>query len=193
MNATGSALRISAAAMIVALSVVISGMPSLPGPITKFSGFPLLLGGLLIGPRTAFAVGCLTDLVGFMIRPTGAFFPGFTLTQGLTALLPALAVGKREPITWLSNSKVIHESKRMLILAYLRILLVFGATQFLTSVLMVSYFTSKIVLGTPLEYELVKTAIAQITHVPVYAFMALAVLRGLSHTDLYPRLLKARR
>ncbi len=179
--------------MIVALSVVISGMPSLPGPITKFSGFPLLLGGLLIGPRTAFAVGCLTDLVGFMIRPTGAFFPGFTLTQGLTALLPALAVGKREPITWLSNSKVIHESKRMLILAYLRILLVFGATQFLTSVLMVSYFTSKIVLGTPLEYELVKTAIAQITHVPVYAFMALAVLRGLSHTDLYPRLLKARR
>lgn len=179
--------------MIVALSIVISGMPSLPGPITKFSGFPLLLGGLLIGPRTAFAVGCLTDLVGFMIRPTGPFFPGFTLTQGLTALLPALAVGRREPITWTRQGEAKSESENMLVSSYLRILMVFGVTQFITSVLMVSYFKSKIVLGTPLEYELINTSIAQAVHVPVYAFMALAVLRGLSRTDLYARLLKARR
>ena len=77
--------------------------------------------------------------------------------------------------------------------AYLRLLGIFGVTQAITSVLMVSYFTSKIVQGTPFELELFNRTLAQLTHVPVYAFMALAVLRALAETDLYPRLLKARK
>ena len=100
MKTSTSALRIAVAAMLVALSFVTSLLPSLPGPITKFNGFPLLLGGLLVGPRTGFAVGCIADLLGFMVRPTGPFFPGFTLTQGLTALIPALFARMVDPLTW---------------------------------------------------------------------------------------------
>ena len=191
MKTSTSALRISVAAMLVALSFVTSLLPSLPGPITKFNGFPLLLGGLLVGPRTGFAVGCIADLLGFMVRPTGPFFPGFTLTQGLTALIPALFARKVDPLTW-RRSKT-EEKEVGLVGAYLRLLGIFGVTQAITSVLMVSYFTSKIVQGTPFELELFNRTLAQLTHVPVYAFMALAVLRALAETDLYPRLLKARK
>ncbi|MFA7484183.1 MAG: folate family ECF transporter S component [Vulcanimicrobiota bacterium] len=189
----GSAQRIALGAMIVALCFVISLLPSFPGPITKFAGFPLLLGGMLVGPRTGFAVGCLTDLLGFAFRPTGPFFPGFTLTQGLTAMIPGLLTMNRDPFTW---KKLGHEERpgsADKVACFFRLLAIFGLTQVLTSVLMVSFFRAKIVAGTPLMLELTTRAIAQATHVPVYAFMAYWILSALSETDLYERLLKARK
>jgi len=193
MKTGSSALRIAVAAMLVALSLIISMLPSLPGPITKFSGFPLLLGGLLVGPRTSFTLGCLTDLIGFMLRPTGWFFPGFTLTQGLTCLIPALFARGKDPYTWREEKSEDREPRGGSVGAYLRLLLIFAVTQSITSVWMVSFFTAKVVAGTPLVYELTKRSIAQAMHVPVYAFLALAILRALSETDLYKRLLRARR
>lgn len=190
MNSGAVARRVAVAAMIIALSLVTSLLPSLPGPITKFQGLPLMLGGLLIGARTGFAVGCITDLIGFVLRPTGFFFPGFTLTQALTASLPGLMSSGRDPLTW---KKLDEDSEPATSFSYLRILGIFGVTQLLTSVLMVSYFTSEFVRGTPLELELTTRAIAQAMHVPVYAFLALAILRALAETDLYRRLLKSRR
>ena len=188
----GSAQRVALGAMIVALSFVISLLPTIPGPITKFTGFPLLMGGLLVGPRTGFAVGCLTDLIGFAFRPTGPFFPGFTLTQGLTCMLPGLFSRKRDPYTWREPDSELKTSRGGAVGAYLRLLGIFGVTQFITSVLFVSYFRSKIVAGTPLMYELTTRAIAQLTHVPFYAFLAYAILQALSQTELYERILKAR-
>ena len=193
MKARRTALRIAVAAMLVALSYVVSILPSLPGPMTKFSGFPLLLGGLLVGPRTGFAVGCLTDLIGFVFRPTGWFFPGFTLTQGLTAMLPGVFSKDKDPFTWRGVDDESELPKGGLLGSYLRIFAIFAVTQFFTSVLLVSLFRSKIVAGTPLLYELSTRAIAQATHVPVYAFLALMVLRALSQTDLYKRVLRARK
>ena len=76
--------------------------------------------------------------------------------------------------------------------AYLRLLGIFAVTKAVTSVLLVSYFTSK-VAGTPISYELAHRALIQAVHVPIYALLAVAVLSGLSGTDLYERLLKARR
>ena len=167
----GSAQRIALGAMIVALSFVISLLPTLPGPITKFAGFPLLLGGML-GPRTGFAVGCLTDLIGFAFRPTGPFFPGFTLTQGLTCMLPGLFTRLRDPFTWREPDSEVKIPRGGSVGAYLRIFGIFA--------------------GTPLMYELNTRALAQLTHVPVYALMAFAILQTLSQTELYERILKAR-
>ena len=188
----GSAQRIALGAMIVALSFVISLLPTFPGPITKFAGFPLLLGGMLLGPRTGFAVGCLTDLIGFAFRPTGPFFPGFTLTQGLTCMLPGLFTRLRDPFTWREPESEVKIPRGGVIGAYLRIFGIFAVTQGVTSVLLVSIFRSKIVAGTPLMYELNMRALAQLTHVPVYALMAYAILQTLSQTELYERILKAR-
>jgi ECF transporter S component (folate family) len=189
----GSAQRIALGAMLVALSFVISLLPSLPGPITKFAGFPLLLGGMLVGPRTGFAVGCLTDLIGFAFRPTGPFFPGFTLSQGLTCMLPGLFTRGKDPYTWRDEKSEDKTSRGGALGSYLRLFLIFGVTQTVTSVLMVSVFRSKIVAGTPLLYELTTRSFAQATHVPVYALLAFAILKALSTTELYERLIKVRK
>lgn len=188
----GSAQRIALGAMIVALSFVISLLPTLPGPITKFAGFPLLLGGMLLGPRTGFAVGCLTDLIGFAFRPTGPFFPGFTLTQGLTCMLPGLFTKNRDPFTWRTPDEYDKPSRRGAFIAYFRLLVIFGITQAVTSVWLVSLFRSKFVAGTPLAMELWTRSIAQLTHVPVYAFLAYGILQALAQTELYERILKSR-
>jgi len=192
MKSRAIALRIAVAAMLVALSLVASMLPSLPGPITKFTGFPLLLAGLLVGPRTAFAVGCLTDLIGFAVRPTGPFFPGFTLTQGLTAMIPALFTLKRDPLTWRSTRSEEQRPVGGTIGSYLRLLGIFAVTQVITSVVMVSFFRWHL-FNMPLDVELVHRALAQAAHVPLYALMALLILQALSQRELFKRLLTARR
>lgn len=191
MKSRGSAARIAVAAMLVALSLIVSALPSLPGPITKFGGFPLLLCGLLVGPRLGFAAGCLTDLIGYAAHPTGPFFPGFVLTQGLTGAIPGFFSWGRDPYSWKKSSAPQSEplGRGGALASYLRLLLVFGITQGVTSVYLVSLFRSKFVAGTPMAYELTTRAIAQATHVPVYAFLAFSILRVLSTTDLYRRLL----
>jgi ECF transporter S component (folate family) len=197
MNARATALRISVAAMFTALTVVVAYLPTIPGPELKFSGFPLLLASLLIGPRTGFAVGCLTDVINFSLHPTGWFFPGFTLTQGLTAMLPGLLTARIDPLTGRplpAPGEPRPEARQgHSVAAYLRLLGIFALTKLLTSVLLVSLFTSRVTRGTPLAYELTKNGLTQAVHVPIYALLALGVLQGLAQTDLYERLLKARR
>ncbi len=197
MKPRAVALRISVAAMFVALTLIVAYLPTIPGSALKFSGFPLLLGGLLIGPRTGFAIGCLTDLVNFALHPAGMFFPGFTLTQGLTAMLPGLMTRRRDPMTgkplWGDGGYALPLMSVHPALSYLRLLAIFAVTKILTSVLLVSIFTSKIVVGTPLVLELAHRAMIQAFHVPVYAFLALMVLRGLAQSELYGRILRARR
>lgn len=157
-------------------------------------GFPLLLGGLLVGPRTGFAIGCLTDIINFALHPTGFFFPGFTLTQGLTAMLPGLMTRNVDVLTSTrrDGNSLLEPVQVHPVMVYLRLLAIFGLTKLITSVLLVSVFTSKLV-GTPLVFELSHRAVIQAVHVPIYALLALLVLQGLAQSDLYQRLLKARR
>lgn len=202
MSTRANALRISVAAMFVALTILVAYLPTIPGSAFKFSGFPLLVAGLLVGPRTGFAVGCLTDIVNFALHPTGPFFPGFTLTQGLTCMLPGLCTVNIDPLTG-QRIDALREDRQLvtqklfsslgIITAYLRILLIFGLAKIITSVALVSFFTSKVVMGTPLAYELLHRALIQAVHVPIYALLALGVLKGLARTDLYFRILRARR
>ena len=182
--------------MFVALSLIASVLPTIPGSALKFGGFPLLLAGLLVGPRTGFAIGCLTDILGFAMRPVGMFFPGFTLTQALTGMIPGLLTRGKDPLTGLDVTEdplSEPQSAKSSLWAYARLLGVFGVTQSLTSVLMVSFFTSKVVAGTPFAVELGKRALIQAVHVPIYAALALTVVKALAETDLYRRLLKARK
>ena len=41
----------------------------------------------LFGPVLGVVYGCLLDLVKFVAKPTGAFFPGFTMVTMLAALI----------------------------------------------------------------------------------------------------------
>lgn len=152
-----------------------------------------MLAGMLVGPRTGFAIGCLTDIMVFVLRPPGMFFPGFTLTQGLTAMLPGLMTRGREPLTGQPLTRGGFQPSGVAPWrSFARLVGIFGVTQLITSVLMVSYFTSELI-GIPLELELAKRAFYQCVHVPIYAALGVALLLELSETESYTSLLRARR
>ena len=61
---------------------------------------PFSLAGMLYGPAAGFFVGGLTDLLGFFIKPTGPYFPGFTLTAALTGLVFGLLLYRLKSELW---------------------------------------------------------------------------------------------
>ena len=50
--------------------------------------------GMLYGPTVAFIEGIVSDTISFMIKPTGAFSPLFTLQEGFAAMLYGLFLYK---------------------------------------------------------------------------------------------------
>ena len=57
--------------------------------------------GMLYGPTVGFVAGMITDIVGFMIKPTGAFDIRFTLIEALGALLYGLFLYNAQNDRWL--------------------------------------------------------------------------------------------
>jgi len=51
---------------------------------------------VLLGPVPAAFGAMITDLLVFLIKPTGPFFPGFTLSAGLGGLIYGLVLYKRK-------------------------------------------------------------------------------------------------
>ena len=55
---------------------------------------------ILFGPVVAGLQGALSDLLGFMLKPTGPYFPGFTLTAALLGVIYGLLLYKTKRTTW---------------------------------------------------------------------------------------------
>lgn len=55
--------------------------------ITLATSFIMLI-GIVGDPIFGFMSGCLLDVITCMIRPVGPWFPGFTITAGLSGLIP---------------------------------------------------------------------------------------------------------
>lgn len=53
----------------------------------NLSLIPIMLAGMILGWRYATLVGALGDLIGAIFWPFGAYFPGFTISVGLSGLI----------------------------------------------------------------------------------------------------------
>ena len=85
-------------AFMIALSVVLSKLVSINISFLRigFGFLPVAVLAILYGPVVA-AVGYgLADLIGAWLFPTGAFFPGFTLSAVLTGLIFGFILYKKE-------------------------------------------------------------------------------------------------
>ncbi len=60
----------------------------------SFSFIPVSTAGILFGPAGSAAVSVLLDLLGAILVPSGAFFPGYTLTALLNGLIWGLCLHK---------------------------------------------------------------------------------------------------
>lgn len=53
----------------------------------NLSLIPIMLAGMILGWQYAMLVGALGDLIGAILWPFGAYFPGFTISVGLSGLI----------------------------------------------------------------------------------------------------------
>ena len=86
-------------ALLVALQVVLGNIVQVPLLEKQYNlGFlPIAVAGALLGPIPAAIVGALGDIIGSILFPQGAYFPGFTLTNILVGLIHGFMLHKRKP------------------------------------------------------------------------------------------------
>lgn len=88
---TGSALLIAIAVIIDFLRIVISNIMEI-----SFGFLAIVMAGILYGPLIAGLVGGVSDIIQYIVRPTGPFFPGFTLNAILSGIIYGLFLYKKE-------------------------------------------------------------------------------------------------
>lgn len=63
----------------------------------RFGSLPVAAAGYLFGPVCAGAVGFAADVGGYLVRPTGPFFPGFTLSSVISGVIFGCMLYGKEP------------------------------------------------------------------------------------------------
>lgn len=76
-------------ALLVAMQVVLEKLCAINTLTVKigFGFVPVAVGAMLYGPVGGGVVGALGDIVGSLLFPTGAYFPGFTVTAALIGVV----------------------------------------------------------------------------------------------------------
>lgn len=93
--------NLSVMAMMLALAVVLGFYATVQvGDFLRigFSFIPNELTGMLFGPAAGGLLAALADIVKYIVRPTGAFFPGFTVSALLGGIIYG-AVLYKKPIS----------------------------------------------------------------------------------------------
>ncbi|MBQ7569231.1 folate family ECF transporter S component [bacterium] len=158
-------LNVPQMAMFVAITLAFQAVPLPPigGGILRFAALPIILSGLILGPKAGFWVGAISDVLECMLFPRGKmYFPGFTLTQALTGAIPALIVKQSPPSFWSYFTAI-------------------AIGQSITKFLLVPAFILLIAPIHPLwlAYQtlLIQALITQSLHIPIYAWLCLLVMR----------------
>ena len=86
MNKTRNLVFVS---LLIALEIIFTRYLSIQTDIVRISfGFiPIALVSILFGPITGGIAAMLADLLGMMIFPKGAYFPGFTFNAFVTGVI----------------------------------------------------------------------------------------------------------
>jgi ECF transporter S component (folate family) len=85
--------------MMGALSIVLGTFASISvGPTIKigFSAIPNIIVDAFFGPAVGGVFGALMNTLKYMIRPDGAFFPGFTVSAAVAAVIYGLILYKKK-------------------------------------------------------------------------------------------------
>ena len=90
-----TSLTIVRAGLFIAMSLVLKvvfeiyiPLGGIPALRINFASVPLMLSGIILGPAAGFVTGAVADIINFIVKPGGPFFPGFTLVSALTGFIP---------------------------------------------------------------------------------------------------------
>lgn len=95
-----SNIRVLTSAGILSAIAIVLGFFKIP--VTqlieiRFAVLPVTIAAYLFGPVVGGAVGLVSDIGGYILRPTGPFFPGFTLTSVITGVIFGFMLYKHKP------------------------------------------------------------------------------------------------
>ncbi|MGM9999000.1 MAG: folate family ECF transporter S component [Candidatus Bruticola sp.] len=160
--------KITYMAAFIAITLTLRALPAPPimHGFFRFVAFPIILSGFILGAEAGFWVGAISDILGWAIFPSGPYFPGFTITQGLTGYIPAKLFGTNN-ISWQ------------------KILAAVATGQIITKFFLVPIFQH--ILFQPTEswlttWQLISWASlpAQLFHIPVYTWLIIWSLHCLA-------------
>lgn len=92
-----STKKLTTMGLLVALNLVLSQMTLSLGPTMEigFAFLPIALLAYLYGPINAGIAASIADVIGFLLRPNGFFFPGFTLNALVMGGIYGLVLHKK--------------------------------------------------------------------------------------------------
>ena len=101
MDRSSKTTKLVTIAFFIALEIVLTRYLSINTGILRigFGFLPVAMVAIAFGPVWAGIAYAIGDVLGMLIFPSGAYFPGFTLTAFLTGLVFGLILYKK-PITW---------------------------------------------------------------------------------------------
>lgn len=83
--------------LFTAISVVLKLLFEVYIPLAGFSSLrinfttvPIVMSGMLFGPVAGAVTGTISDILCYIIKPGGPYFPGFTLSSALTGWIPGM-------------------------------------------------------------------------------------------------------
>jgi ECF transporter S component (folate family) len=83
--------------VLIAMDVILARFLSINTPISRvgFAFIARAIAAIALGPVQAAVVGGCADFVGAIVFPTGAYFPGFTVTAALIGLIYGLFLHRK--------------------------------------------------------------------------------------------------
>ena len=90
--------KIIISALLLASAIVINRFLSINTSILSigFTFVPLMLSGIILGPKYSILIAGLADLIGALLFPFGAFFIGYTISALLTGLVYGVMLYRKE-------------------------------------------------------------------------------------------------
>lgn len=90
--------KIIISALLLASTIVINRFLSINTSILSigFTFVPLMLSGIILGPKYSLLIGLLADLIGALLFPFGAYFFGYTISGALTGLIYGLFLYQKD-------------------------------------------------------------------------------------------------
>lgn len=75
--------------LLIALEIIFTRFLAIQTPIIRigFGFIPISIAGIMFGPSLAGLCAAIADLLGMILFPKGAYFPGFTLSAFLSGMI----------------------------------------------------------------------------------------------------------
>ncbi|KEI10815.1 folate family ECF transporter S component [Clostridium botulinum] len=157
-------------AFMVTLEIIFTRFLAIETPIIRigFGFIPVSMAGMMFGPLLAGIVGVVADILGMIIFPKGAYFPGFTLSAFIVAVIYGFFFYKKS-------------------VSLKRVLLAVGIITLFVNLTMNTMWLT-IITGKAAKALLIPRSIKEIAMFPVHTVLVYTVWKLVDKFEFVPRL-----